>query len=75
MTTPSRRIIRPGPPAEIPRPLPDRRVLKLRTRLDKERAALARWMTKLKRAFHAVERNQQKVLRLERQIDLQEEKA
>ena len=73
MTTPRRRIIRPDPPAEIPRQIPNRRVLKLRTRLDKERAALTRWMTKLKRVFHAVERSQQKVLRLERQINRLEE--
>jgi hypothetical protein len=34
--------------------------------LDKERAALARWQTKLKRAFNAVEKSQKRVARIER---------
>jgi polyhydroxyalkanoate synthesis regulator phasin len=39
-----------------------------RSRLEAEQQALSRWMSRLKRAFHAVEKQQQKVTRLEREI-------
>jgi hypothetical protein len=44
------------------------RVQKLRVRLEQERRALGRWLTRLKRAFHAFEQHQRKVAQLERQI-------
>ena len=74
MTTPRRRIIRPDPPATNSRPHPGPKILKLRTRLDQERAALERWMKRLKRAFHTVERTQQTIRRLERQVAKLEER-
>jgi hypothetical protein len=37
-------------------------------RLKAKQAALARWMAKLKRAFHTVERLQQQIARLERAV-------
>jgi hypothetical protein len=40
----------------------------LRARLEAERAALARWMRRLCRAFRAVEQIQRRLTRLERQI-------
>ena len=61
MTTPRRRVIRPPHVAS-------RRLSILRTRLDEEQQALARWMSRLKRAFHSFEKYQQKVARLEQQI-------
>jgi hypothetical protein len=73
MSMPRRRIIRPVPapmPSSLERPL---RLQKLRGRLEQERAALARWMSRLKRAFHAVEKSQQRIARLERQITWREE--
>jgi hypothetical protein len=42
--------------------------LKLRARLERERAALARWQTRPKRAFNAVQKCQRAVQRLERHI-------
>jgi hypothetical protein len=67
MSTPRRNLVRPTvPPAA--RPSTDRLQHKLRTRLEVERAALARWMTRLRRAFHAVEKSQLRVSRIERQI-------
>jgi hypothetical protein len=45
-----------------------RRVAELRARLGQEEAALARWMTRLKRAFRAVEKHQQRVARTRRQL-------
>jgi len=69
MTTspPRRRLLRPV------RPLADdnRRHAQLasrRSRLQVEQQSLVRWMSRLKRAFHAVERGQGRVSRLEREI-------
>jgi predicted nucleic acid-binding Zn-ribbon protein len=67
-TLPRRRLIRPAPMTEPSHPSTERKIQRLRSRLDKERAALARWMSKLKRAFHTVEKTQQRITRLERQI-------
>ena len=67
MTTPRRRVLRP-PRTDAEE---SRRISKLAThrqQLDKEQQTLSRWMTKLRRAFHAVEKSQQKVTRLEREI-------
>jgi hypothetical protein len=38
------------------------------TQLSKEQAIMSRWMAKLKRAFHALEKQQSRVARLERKI-------
>jgi hypothetical protein len=66
MSTPRRRIVRPDPAPS--RRDHERSLQRLRSRLEKERAALARWMPRLKRAFHAVERAQVQIARLERLI-------
>ena len=70
MTTPRRRLVRPTPlaPHQHPRLLQRRQ-----SALDKERAALARWTARLKFAFHAFERCQKKVARLEKQVRQMEE--
>ena len=67
MSIPRRRLVRP---ALAPEPDEQRhhQVQKLRARLEQERRILARWMTRLKRAFHAVEKIQQRISRIERQI-------
>jgi hypothetical protein len=73
MSSPRRRLVRPAP---IPAPTaPDRprRLLKLRARLQREQATLSRWMSRLRRAFHAVEKQQLRVVRLEKQIARLEE--
>jgi len=68
MTTPRRRIVRPR---EIP-PLPDvqrqRQLQRLRSRLERERFGLVRWLARLRRAFHSFEKYQTTISRLERQI-------
>jgi len=60
MTTPRRRIVRPTilPIQDLQRQRPLQR---LRSRLERERAALARWLTRLRRSFLAVERYQRAV--------------
>ena len=73
MTQPRRRLIR-TPPASSP---PDRRtqdrLRRLQERRASERAALARWMTRLRRAFHRVEELQRSLARVEREITYLEE--
>jgi hypothetical protein len=68
MTTrlPRRRLLRPQAPGEDTRR--QARRLERRAKLEAEQQALARWMKRLKRAFHAVERSQTRVARLEREI-------
>ena len=67
MSQPRRRLLRP-----IPSPMDDtRRQSQLhlrRTRLQTEQQSLARWMSRLRRAFHAVERQQRRVSRIEWEI-------
>ena len=67
-TTPRRRIIRPPQPPINSHAHHDRQNQKLRARLEKERTALNRWMARLRRAFHSVEKIQRRVIRLEKQI-------
>jgi hypothetical protein len=64
MSTPRRRVLRP-PRAEADESLRQQKLLKCRDRLQKERQVLARWVSKLRRAFHAMEKQQRKVARLE----------
>ena len=68
MTTPRRRVLRP---ARVPAASDQQRqlhVVKHQAKLEKERASLDRWMVRLKRAFRAVEKQQRKITRLERQL-------
>lgn len=67
MTIPRRRILRPAATLGPRRPQ-DRKTQTLRSRLDKERTALSRWMTRLRRAFHAMEKTQGRIGRIERKI-------
>jgi hypothetical protein len=71
MSTVRRRILRPDRPVRPDRAADQRRrlaVAKAQRRLEQERVALARWMSRLKSAFHAVERGQLRVARLERKL-------
>jgi hypothetical protein len=65
MTTPRRRIIRP-----IPTPPPDhsQQVQKLRAKLETERQGPARWLSRLRRAFTAMNKHSERITRLERQL-------
>jgi hypothetical protein len=68
MTTPRRRIVRFTSATPEPDPRQADRLRKLRERLAGERAALARWMLRLRRAFHQVEKRLRTVARIEREI-------
>ena len=65
--TPRRRVIRPPRPATNDA-LRQRKLADRGTRLQLEQQRLSRWMSRLKRAFHAVEKQQKTVSRLEREI-------
>ena len=67
MATARRAIVRPPAPAttNVQR---QRRLQKLRSRLDQERQALARWQKRFKRALNAVLKRQDALVRIEKQI-------
>jgi len=73
MTTPRRRIVRFTNTSPEPDPREQERLRRLRERLTGERAALARWRTRLRRAFNQVEKRQRSIARIERQINHFEE--
>ena len=64
-----RRIVRPRNLPAAPQPQRQQQAqLKLQARLETDRAALKRWMTRLKRAFTTVERLQAAIARTERRL-------
>jgi hypothetical protein len=67
MTMPRRQLIRPAPSPNNHADR-DRLLHKLRSRLETERESFARWMTRLRRAFHSVEKIQGRITRIERQL-------
>ena len=72
MSAPRRRLVRPKAPPP-PDPQRQRRARRLREGLERERAALARWMARLKRAFHATEKSQRRIACIERRLTQLEE--
>jgi hypothetical protein len=72
MTEPRRRIVRQPPQVPVSDPYQQARLRRLRERLADERASLARWMTRLRRAFNAVLKRQRAVARIEREINKRE---
>ena len=68
MTTPRRRVLRPLRLGEADGAR-ERKLAARRVRLATEKQCLDSWMSRLKRAFHAVEKQQTKVARLERAIE------
>ncbi len=70
MTSPRRRIVRP--PSPSPHPRSQQRQQKLTAKLDKAQADLKRWLAKLRRAFHSVDKQLQTIDRLHRQLSQEE---
>jgi len=67
MSTPRRRLVRPTVPSAVD-VVQTAKLQKLRQRLHSERTTLARWMTRLTRAFHVVAKAQKKISKLEKQL-------
>jgi polyhydroxyalkanoate synthesis regulator phasin len=63
-----RRIQRPARSTATTDARRQARLQKKHEQLAKEQAALSRWTSKLKRAFHTVEKQQQRIARLEKQL-------
>lgn len=68
MSLPRRRLIRPVLAPVPTDPQRQRRMQKLRDSLEHERMALARWQSRLKRAFNVVQKCQKRIVRIERQL-------
>jgi hypothetical protein len=66
-TIPRRRVLRPARASTDDAQHQQKLAVK-RELLHSEQLSLGRWMTRLKRAFHAVEKQQRRVARIERQI-------
>ena len=71
MSMPRRRLIRPEPISFNSQN--QQQLHKLRTRLEQERKVFTRLMSRLRRTFHAVEKSDRRLNRVERQIALLEE--
>lgn len=67
MTLPRRRVLRHQPEAAL-NPRQQRQLERRRERLAKEKTSLESWKTRLRRAFRAVDKQQARVVRLERQF-------
>ena len=67
MTRPRRRVLR-NSRTHSDDPQCQQKIARRREKLKKEQEGLSKWMTKLKRAFHAVEKHQKTVARLEREL-------
>jgi hypothetical protein len=65
MTTIRRRVLRPNPAAAVADPRLAARHARQRQRLEKDRIALKRWLTRLKRAANTVTDLHQRISRLE----------
>jgi hypothetical protein len=68
MSEPRRRLIRAAATAVPNNRQCQHRLSKLRAAQEKERQSLVRWMSRLRRAFHAVEKSQAYIARVERAI-------
>lgn len=73
MSTPRRNIVRQTPALAVVSPQDQHRLQRVRSRLEQERVSHSRWMARLKRAFHAIEKSQARLARLERQLARQEQ--
>src|SRR5262249_50069609 len=67
MSTLRRRIVRPTS-NEVNDKQRQHQLLKLRSRLERERVALSRWQSRLRRAFNSVDRLQKTIARIERKV-------
>lgn len=66
MTTPRRRLLRPTTTAAQAQS--QRETARLLARLEVERSSLARWTRRLKRSFHAFEKQHARLARLEKRL-------
>ena len=63
-----RRVLRPQRAAHQVDPRTQQSIDKCRAQLEREQVLLDRWMSRLRRAFHALEKQQQRTSRLQRRL-------
>ncbi len=68
MSTIRRRVLRPQRAAYPIDPRTQQSIAKCRAQLEREQILLNRWMSRLRRAFHALEKQQQRTARLQRRL-------
>jgi hypothetical protein len=68
MSTPRRQIIRPATGASSAVASRQRQAQKLRSQLEREQNALARWQTRMRRSFKAVEKHHVQIARIQRRL-------
>lgn len=68
MTTLRRRIVRPQSAPSLPNPRPAALLQKRRAQIEQARAGFARWLARLRRACHALDKQQRRLTRLEREL-------
>ena len=73
MVTPRRRIVRPSTEAHPTDRRHRQRLERMQTQLHRERLNLARWLRRLRRSCHALEKSQTRIARLEKQLAILEE--
>jgi len=69
-TTPRRRVLRPARTLELVERQHQEALTKQSAKLEKERQGFRRWLTRLKRAMHALEKHQRRLARLEKVMAL-----
>ena len=74
MTTPRRRVLRPIRVEPVADPRQELQIQKRRTQLEQAHASIDRWMTRLRRAFNAIDKQRRRAIRLERQISQLEQR-
>ena len=68
MSTVRRHVLRPQRAAHQVAPRTQQSIVKCRAQLQREQILLDRWMSRLRRAFHALEKQQQRTARLQRRL-------
>jgi hypothetical protein len=68
MATPRRRLLRLTAPPVNSDANAQRQLHNYRSKLERERLVLARWLCRLKRAFHTFEKSMARVSRLEQHL-------
>ena len=68
MNAPRRRIVRPQSNGQATAQERQRQLDKLRAALARERASLARWQRRFRRAFNVIQKTECRLRRLEKQL-------
>jgi hypothetical protein len=68
MTSPRRQVVRPQTASTAANSRQTALLQKRRAQIEQARAGFARWLTRLRRACHALDKQQRRLTRLEREL-------